>query len=67
MPWLKGLSDILFEVRHRAPRPVFCPRCGSHEMKVKEGYGILPAVYTCAKCGYEGPLVLEIEEEQTRA
>lgn len=63
MPGLKGLSDKLFEIRHRAPKPVFCPKCGSHKMKVKESYGILPHMYTCTECGYEGPLFLEIEEE----
>ena len=63
MPGLKGLSDKLFKIRHRAPKPVFCPKCGSHKMKVKESYGILPHMYTCTECGYEGPLFLEIEEE----
>lgn len=32
-------------------------------MKLKEGYGILPHMYRCTECGYEGSLVLEIEEE----
>jgi predicted RNA-binding Zn-ribbon protein involved in translation (DUF1610 family) len=63
LPGLKGLSDKLFKIRHRAPKPVFCPKCGSHKMKVKESYGILPHMYTCTECGYEGPLFLEIEEE----
>jgi predicted RNA-binding Zn-ribbon protein involved in translation (DUF1610 family) len=61
---LKGLPDKLFKIRHRAPKPVFCPKCGSHKMKVKESYGILPHMYTCTECGYEGPLFLEIEEEE---
>jgi len=64
LPGLKGLSDKLFKIRHRAPKPVFCPKCGSHKMKVKESYGILPHMYTCTECGYEGPLFLEIEEEE---
>ena len=63
MPGLKGLSDKLFKIRHRAPKPVFCPKCGSHKMQVNESYGILPHMYTCTECGYEGPLFLEIEEE----
>ena len=63
MPGLKGLSDKLFKVRHRTPSPVFCPKCGSHKIKLKESYGILPRVYRCSECGYEGPLVLELEEE----
>ncbi len=60
---LKGILNILFKARHRTPKPVFCPRCGSHEIKLKESYGILPRMYTCSECGYEGPLVLELEEE----
>ena len=63
MPGLKGLADKLFKVRHRAPRPVFCPNCRSHKIKLKESYGILPHVYRCSECGYEGSLVLELEEE----
>jgi predicted RNA-binding Zn-ribbon protein involved in translation (DUF1610 family) len=63
LPGLKGLSDRLFKVRHRAPTPVFCPKCKSHKIKLKESYGILPHVYKCNECGYEGHLVLELEEE----
>lgn len=63
MLWLKGLADKLFKVRHRAPRPFFCPKCSSHKIKLKESYGILPQVYRCSECGYEGSLILELEEE----
>lgn len=62
MPGLDRLSDI-FKLKYRAPRPVFCPKCGSHKMKIKEGYGVLPRMYHCEECDYEGPLFLEIEEE----
>ncbi|MBN2334042.1 hypothetical protein JXL21_00685 [Candidatus Bathyarchaeota archaeon] len=64
MPGLKGLKDTRFKVTHRTPKPVFCPVCRSHKVKIKESYGILPQMYHCEDCGYEGTLILELEEEE---
>ncbi|MFH2111966.1 MAG: hypothetical protein ABIJ47_11990 [Candidatus Bathyarchaeota archaeon] len=61
---LKGLMDTLKSTKYRAPNPVFCPNCRSHRVKLKESYGILPHTYRCEDCGYEGPLVLELEPEE---
>jgi hypothetical protein len=33
-------------------------------MKLKENYGILPRVYQCEECDYEGSLILELEPEE---
>ncbi len=32
-------------------------------MRSSESYGILPHKYVCEDCGYEGNIVLELEEE----
>ncbi len=32
-------------------------------MRSSESYGILPQKYVCDDCGYEGNIVLELEEE----
>lgn len=61
---LEGIMDTLRKARHRPPNPVFCPNCRSHKIKLKESYGILPRIYRCEDCGYEGPLVLELEPEE---
>ena len=64
MALIKGMVDALKSARYRAPEPVFCPQCRSYKVKLKESYGILPRVYHCENCGYEGPLILELEPEE---
>jgi C4-type Zn-finger protein len=50
-----------------------CPRCGSPQLKRASSlntyprmYGLAPLSYVCADCGYKGPIVLELEEEESR-
>lgn len=47
-----------------------CPRCGSQKLRFSGGfgtyprmYGLTPGQYVCEDCGYKGPIVLELEEE----
>jgi predicted RNA-binding Zn-ribbon protein involved in translation (DUF1610 family) len=42
---------------------MFCPNCQSPKIKIRESYGILPQMYYCEECGYEGHLILELEPE----
>jgi len=65
VPRLDDILDILKKSKHQRPRPVFCPNCQSPKIKLKESYGILPQMYHCEKCGYEGPLILELEPEDS--
>ena len=39
-----------------------CPSCGSEEIYVETG-GVTGNIYRCKRCGYRGPLVLEVDEE----
>ena len=64
MPRLDEIIDILKMSKHSTPRPVFCPNCQSPKIKLKERFGILPQMYHCEDCGYEGPLILELEPEE---
>lgn len=57
--------DVLKDATHSQPKPVFCPGCKSPKLKPSESYGILPQKYICEECGYEGNLVLELDEEET--
>ena len=55
--------DILKRSKHSTPRPVFCPNCYSPNVKLRESYGILPQMYSCNDCGYDGSLIVELEPE----
>jgi transposase-like protein len=39
-----------------------CPSCNSEEIYVESG-GVTGMIYRCKRCGYRGPLVLEVDEE----
>jgi predicted RNA-binding Zn-ribbon protein involved in translation (DUF1610 family) len=59
-----GLLETLRKVRHRSPQPKFCPRCQGHNIYANQNFGLLPLTYRCRDCGYEGPLILELELEK---
>ena len=63
MPRFREIIDILKDATHSTPKPVFCPNCESPKMMSSESYGILPQKYVCEDCGYEGNIVLELDEE----
>lgn len=64
MPSIKGILDTLKQVRFRIPKPIFCPKCKSLNIYPKESYGILPSVYKCRNCEYEGNIVLELDTNE---
>ena len=39
-----------------------CPSCGSEEIYVETG-GVTGNIYRCKRCGYRGPLVVEVDED----
>jgi predicted RNA-binding Zn-ribbon protein involved in translation (DUF1610 family) len=61
---IEGLKETLGKVRHRKPQPVFCPRCGSSDMKQSSSFGLLPIKWLCNVCGYEGTLVVELQPDE---
>jgi len=71
---LKNLREVLGGLKRKKPwepTPKFCPRCGSPKIKVSSSfdvyprmYGLTPRQYVCEDCGYRGPIVLELEEEE---
>lgn len=64
MQTLKTILDALKNTKHSTPQPVFCPKCSSPRIRLKESYGILPQIYHCDDCGYEGHIILELEPEE---
>lgn len=71
---LKNLREVLGGLKRKKlgePTPKFCPRCCSSKIKVSSSfdvyprmYGLTPRQYVCEDCGYRGPIVLELEEEE---
>jgi len=71
---LKDLREVLRGLKREKlgkRTPKFCPRCGSSRIKVSSSfdtyprmYGLTPGQYVCEECGYRGPIVLELEEEE---
>jgi C4-type Zn-finger protein len=73
MGTLKNLREVLKGLKHKKlgkPTPKFCPKCGNPKIKLISGsntypkmYGITPEQYICEKCGYKGPIAMELEKE----
>ena len=67
----KSLREIAKELKRRKTTPKFCPRCGSPNLKFLSSleayprmYGIAPMQYVCERCGYKGPIAMEIDENE---
>jgi predicted RNA-binding Zn-ribbon protein involved in translation (DUF1610 family) len=53
-------------LKRRKPSKKYCPRCGSPEIHLSSSldYWLTPRKYVCKKCGYVGPIVMELEKEE---
>jgi predicted RNA-binding Zn-ribbon protein involved in translation (DUF1610 family) len=42
-----------------------CPKCRSSKLKLSSSFDVwlTPEQYVCENCGYKGPIILEVEEE----
>ena len=75
MSILKNLREVLKGLKHKklgGPASKFCPKCASDKIKLSSGlntyprmYGITPTKYICESCGYDGPIAMELEEENS--
>ena len=67
----KRFREIVRGLKRRRATPKFCPRCGSPELEFSSSfeaypklYGIAPTQYLCERCGYKGPIAMEIDENE---
>jgi ssDNA-binding Zn-finger/Zn-ribbon topoisomerase 1 len=62
---LKDLSDVLKGMKRRNQTIKLCPKCRSPKLKLSSSFDIwlTPEQYVCENCGYKGPIILEVEEE----
>ena len=63
MKRVREFLDILKQIKHESPQPIFCPKCRSHNIYPKDTYGLFPSTYSCRDCGYEGNVVFELDLE----
>ena len=70
MKGLKGLFEILTNLRRHQPKRVLkvCPRCGSPDIHLSSSLDawLTPEQYICRKCGYKGPIILEVEIDEEK-
>jgi len=67
----KDLREVLGGLKRRKSALKLCPRCGSSKLRLSSSfdtyprmYGLTPGQYVCGSCGYKGPIVMEVEEEE---
>lgn len=67
MKILRDIVELFKSMKHRSPSKIYCPRCGSPEIHLSSSldYWLTPKKYVCDKCGYSGPLIMELIEEDS--
>lgn len=67
MRLLKDIKEVLKTLSRRRPTNIYCPRCGSPKIHLSSSldYWLTPKKYVCENCGYIGPIIMELEKEET--
>jgi len=67
MKLLRDIKEVFKTLSHRKPTRVYCPRCGSRKIRLSSSldYWLTPKKYLCENCGYIGPIIMELEKEET--
>ncbi len=62
---LEGSREVFKGLNMRKKAEKFCPVCGSPKLRLSSKFDIwlTPEQYVCESCGYKGPIVMEINEE----
>jgi len=60
----KSLREVFRGLKRGKPAVKLCPVCGSSKIHLSSRFDawLMPAQYVCEKCGYKGPIVMEIEK-----
>jgi predicted RNA-binding Zn-ribbon protein involved in translation (DUF1610 family) len=67
MRLLEDIRELFGMLRHRRPSKAYCPKCGSVKIRLSSSlnYWLTPRTYLCEDCGYHGPIVMELEKEES--
>jgi C4-type Zn-finger protein len=67
MAWTtKRLREVFQRPNMKKKANKICPVCGSPNLRLSSKFDIwlTPEQYVCENCGYKGPIVMEIDEEE---
>ena len=66
MKFLENTRDLLRTLEHGKPMRIFCPKCGDPEISNSSPFDLwlMPVKYVCQKCGYVGPIAMELEKKE---
>jgi predicted RNA-binding Zn-ribbon protein involved in translation (DUF1610 family) len=67
MKLLENVREVFKTLKHRKPSKIYCPRCGSPKISLYSSldFWLTPKKYVCKNCGYIGPIVMELEKEES--
>ncbi|PIX31492.1 hypothetical protein COZ60_04300 [Candidatus Bathyarchaeota archaeon CG_4_8_14_3_um_filter_42_8] len=67
MKLLQDIKEVFKTLSYRRPTKIYCPRCGSPKIYLSSSldYWLTPKKYVCDNCGYIGPIIMELEKEET--
>ncbi|MCL2288020.1 MAG: hypothetical protein FWC33_02410 [Candidatus Bathyarchaeota archaeon] len=59
-----AFREVFKNAKRRKPAQIFCPRCASPKIHLSSGLDLwlTPKSYVCDDCGYNGLIVMELEE-----
>ncbi len=65
MEFLRNTSELFKNLKHRRPTKNFCPKCCNPEIMTSSYFDswLTPTKYVCDKCGYIGPIFLELKKK----
>jgi predicted RNA-binding Zn-ribbon protein involved in translation (DUF1610 family) len=68
MGLFQNMREVLKTLKRRKPDKIYCPKCGSPKIHLSTSldYWLTPKKYVCEDCGYVGPVVMELEKEDTK-
>jgi predicted RNA-binding Zn-ribbon protein involved in translation (DUF1610 family) len=63
---LDDIREVFKTMKRRRPSKFYCPRCASSDIHLSSSLDswMTPRKYVCEKCGYVGPIVMELEKEE---
>jgi predicted RNA-binding Zn-ribbon protein involved in translation (DUF1610 family) len=66
MRLFQDVNKLFRSLKHRRPSAIFCPKCCSPEIRKSTSFDswLIPAKFICEKCGYSGPIIMELEKKE---